>query len=105
MKESLEGQEEKLSYFARENSIDMRELEEALMVLRKKKDAEMKNSVPSFLDEVDGVANKDLKAQLSELQVQVRTVTKCTCPFHAHRFCSPSSTWSLSTSWRRPGAS
>ena len=70
IKENIEGQEEKLQYFAKENSIDMKDLEEALLLLRHKKDSDSNvKSIPSFLDEVEN-GNKDLKAELSEIKVQ-----------------------------------
>ena len=66
LKENIEGQEEKMAFFAKENSINSKELEEALLFLRHKKDSS--KSIPSFLDEIEN-GNKDLKLELSELQV------------------------------------
>ncbi|TRY74599.1 hypothetical protein TCAL_00595 [Tigriopus californicus] len=67
VKENIEGQEEKLAYFAKENSINMKELEDALLILRQKNDSV--KSFPSFLNEIES-GNKDLKVELSEVQVQ-----------------------------------
>ena len=78
LKESSEGQEEKLRYVAGENSVEARDLEEALLMLRNRKDLATSAKLPSFLEETDGQKKsteegsdaKDLKTELSELQVQ-----------------------------------
>lgn len=67
LKGNVESQQEKMQFFAKENSVNLNELEDALLLLRHKKD-EIK-SIPSFLDEVTN-DSKDIKHQLSELQVQ-----------------------------------
>ena len=77
LKETAEGQEEKLQFFAKENSVSSKDLEEALLLLRNKQIPSIGggpgsiSEVPSFLantnqDEHDA----DTKAELSELQVR-----------------------------------
>jgi len=70
IKEDVENQEDKMQYFARENSVDMKELEDALIYLKQKVDPPSpKKELPSFLDQLD-TDDQDLKTELSELQVQ-----------------------------------
>lgn len=80
LKESAEGQEEKLRYVAGENSVEAKDLEEALLMLRNRKDLMTSAKLPSFLEEADGESKKkssvegeggrELRTELSELQVQ-----------------------------------
>ena len=82
LKESSEGQEEKLRYVAGENSVEAKDLEEALLMLRNRKDLMTSAKLPSFLEDagasnesnkksaVEGEDAKDLRTELSELQVQ-----------------------------------
>ncbi len=93
LKQTQEGQEEKLRFFAEENAVDAGELEEALMTLRRRKEEDAR-SLPSFLEdstvEAGGGSSKQrtptttetaaglgpaseasrVRAELSELQVQ-----------------------------------
>ena len=57
-----------MRFFAAENSIAKEELEEALLVIRHKRDSQSK-TIPSFLEEVEN-GNRDVKTELSELQVR-----------------------------------
>ena len=77
LKEAAEGQDEKLQFFAKENSISSKDLEEALLLMRNKQVPSISGSMgtnsdmPSFLaktthDDHDA----DIKAELSELQVR-----------------------------------
>ena len=82
LKESSEGQEEKLRYVAGENSVEAKDLEEALLMLRNRKDLMTSAKLPSFLEDagatgesnkksaVEGEDARDLRTELSELQVQ-----------------------------------
>lgn len=77
IQESVENQEQKLKYFASENSITTSELEEALVLLRLKKDSSGKDGIPSFLaadDNTDDQGEKNLKSELSELQVSIPNI-------------------------------
>ena len=74
LKETAEGQEEKLQFFAKENSVSSNDLEEALLLLRNKQGtslSESKSGMPSFLDKiVQEDQQADVKTELSELQVR-----------------------------------
>ena len=84
----MEGHEEKLKFFARENSIDASELEQALLYLRQQSSSKQnwkggkllnqQNSYPDFLETADenGEANstgennivRNLRSELSQIQ-------------------------------------
>ena len=78
LKETVEGQDEKLQFFAKENSISANELEEALVLLRNKQGLGLSgvgggSDLPSFLDKINQDSDQqssDTKAELSELQVR-----------------------------------
>ena len=76
LKEASEGQEEKLQFFAKENSVSSKDLEEALLILRNKQIPTMSEGggsidMPSFLSKTSqDDHDADLKTELSELQVR-----------------------------------
>ena len=77
LKETVEGQEEKLQFFAKENSVSSNDLEEALLLLRNKQNLAFgggtgaTSGVPSFLDNTNQDDHQvDIKSELSELQVR-----------------------------------
>ena len=76
LKEASEGQEEKLQFFAKENSVSSKDLEEALLILRNKQIPTMSDGggsvdMPSFLSKTShDDHDADLKTELSELQVR-----------------------------------
>ena len=71
MKEDIENQEDNIQIFSKENNVDIKELEEALIHLRQKKDIvpSPRKVLPSFIDQLNG-NDDDVKKELSELQVQ-----------------------------------
>ena len=71
MKEDVENQENRINCFASENSVGVKELEEALLYLKQKavEPPSLTKSAPSFLDQLD-TEDRSLKTELSELQVQ-----------------------------------
>ena len=77
LKETAEGHEEKLQFFAKENTVSSKDLEEALILVRNKQlpslggDGRGSSDVPSFLVNTKQDDNdEDLKTELSELQVR-----------------------------------
>ena len=76
IKEASEGQEEKLQFFAKENSVSSKDLEEALLILRNKQipmmgDGGTNVDMPSFLARTAQDDHEaDAKTELSELQVR-----------------------------------
>ena len=67
MKENVETQDERIEYFSKQNTVDEKDLEEALLFLKQKK--ESFKETPSFLDRLD-TDDQEIKVELSELQVQ-----------------------------------
>ena len=72
MKEEIENQEDRMNFFAKENAVDMKELEEALFHLKQRKDIipSPRKILPSFMDKLQGNDEDDVKKELAELQVQ-----------------------------------
>ena len=77
LKENAEGQDEKMQFFAKENSISSKDLEEALLLLRNKQVPSISGRIgtnsdmPSFLAKTtQDDHDADVKAELSELQVR-----------------------------------
>ena len=80
LKETMEGHEEKLKFFAHENSVDAGELERALLYLRQKstsipsKSGGNGGTIPDFLESTkvdqdqDNDAVKQLRTELSQVQ-------------------------------------
>ena len=64
----LETHEEKMKFFASENDMSEKDMQDALLILRQKRDLK-KPTDPSFLD-VQETSTSDLKGQFAELQVQ-----------------------------------
>ena len=71
MKQDIEDQEDKLHSFSKDNAVDQKELEEALMYLKEKKDLQPspRKPLPSFIDQINGNHDDDARKELSELQV------------------------------------
>ena len=71
MKEDVENQEDKMQLFSKDNNVDPKELEDALIYLKQKKDIipSPRKVLPSFIDQLNG-NDDDVKKELSELQVQ-----------------------------------
>ena len=72
MKEDIENQEDKLHLFSKEHAVDTKDLEEALIYLKQKRDVvpSPRKVLPSFIDQLNGNNDDDTKKELSELQVQ-----------------------------------
>ena len=72
MKEEIENQEDRMIFFAKENAVDIKDLEEALFHLKQKKDIlpSPRRILPSFMDKLQGNDDDDMKKELAELQVQ-----------------------------------
>ena len=80
LKETMEGHEEKLKFFAHENSVDAGELERALLYLRQRstsipsKSGNNGGTIPDFLESTkadqdqDNDAVKQLRTELSQVQ-------------------------------------
>ena len=70
LKEDIESQDDRMNFFARDNAVDMKELEEALLHLKQRKDIvpSPRKILPSFMDKMQGNDEVDLKKELSELQ-------------------------------------
>ena len=79
LKETMEGHEEKLKFFAHENSVDAGELERALLFLRQRSTSVPSKSgnggtIPDFLESTkadqdqDNDAVKQLRTELSQVQ-------------------------------------
>ena len=72
MKEEIENQEDKLQYFSKENDIDQRELEQALMYIKQKNDTILTpiQKPSTFVDQINGNnVDEDARKELSELQI------------------------------------
>ena len=72
MKEEIENQEDKLQYFSKENDIDQRELEQALMYIKQKNETILTPILkPStIVDQINGNnVDDDARKELSELQI------------------------------------
>lgn len=75
MKEDAEKQEDKLRFFAQDNSVDADELEAALAHMKQMQNQQpavvppRREEPPDFLAQLDS-ENRDVKTELSELQVQ-----------------------------------
>ena len=72
MKEEIENQEDRMIFFAKENAVDIKDLEEALFHLKQRKDIipSPRKILPSFMDKLQGNDDDDVKKELAELQVQ-----------------------------------
>ncbi|PVD20902.1 hypothetical protein C0Q70_19065 [Pomacea canaliculata] len=68
MKEKCDDMEEKLKFFTKESALDLTELEDALVLVKQKKQRAAPD--PDFLQKVDMEINKDHKRQLLELQAE-----------------------------------
>ena len=73
MKEDIENQEDKLQYFSKENDIDQKELEQALLYIKQKNDAflsPISKPPTTIVDQINGNnINDDARKELSELQI------------------------------------
>nr|KAG5707913.1 hypothetical protein BaRGS_031644 [Batillaria attramentaria] len=68
MKEQFDDMQEKLKFFTKESALDMTELEDALVLVKQKK--QKMAAPPDFLQQVDTELDKDHKRQLLELQAE-----------------------------------
>ncbi|XP_041375657.1 protein fantom-like [Gigantopelta aegis] len=68
VKEQYDDLEEKMKFFTKESAIDFTEIEEALVLVKQKKQHEQKH--PEFLQRVDEEMEKDVKKSLLELQAE-----------------------------------
>ena len=70
LKEEIENQDVRIKFFTKENAVDMKELEEAFMILKQRKDIVQspRKILPSFMDKMQGNIETDVKKELSELQ-------------------------------------
>ncbi|KAL8619480.1 hypothetical protein ACOMHN_011831 [Nucella lapillus] len=68
MKEEYDDLKEKLQFFTKESAVDMTELEDALVLVKQKK--QKTQAPPDFVQRVDTEMDKDAKRQLLELQAE-----------------------------------
>ena len=70
LKEEIENQDVRIKFFTKENAVDMKELEEAFMIPKQRKDIVQspRKILPSFMDKMQGNIETDVKKELSELQ-------------------------------------
>ncbi|PIK44491.1 hypothetical protein BSL78_18663 [Apostichopus japonicus] len=66
VRQQLEELQEKMKFFTKESALDWQELEEALILVKKRRDKGVENL--DFLERVEEEVNKDLKLQLGQLQ-------------------------------------
>ena len=72
MKEEIENQEDKLQYFSKENDVDQRELEQALMYIKQKNETILTpiQKPSTIVDQINGNnVDDDARKELSELQI------------------------------------
>ncbi|XP_046328975.2 protein fantom-like isoform X4 [Haliotis rufescens] len=67
-KEQYDDLEEKMKFFTKESAVDFTEMEEALVLVKQKKQKAMPQ--PDFLQQVDNEMTKDYHRQLLELQAE-----------------------------------
>ncbi|XP_077868086.1 protein fantom-like [Saccoglossus kowalevskii] len=67
-KQELDELSEKMKFFTKESAVDFQELEEALILVKKRKEAGSQNL--EFLERVDDELNKDMKQQIVGLQAE-----------------------------------
>ncbi|XP_077993112.1 protein fantom-like [Glandiceps talaboti] len=67
-KQQLDELQEKMKFFTKESAVDFQELEEALILVKKRK--EKGSQELEFLEKVDEELNKDLKQQIVGLQAE-----------------------------------
>ncbi|XP_038049511.1 protein fantom-like isoform X2 [Patiria miniata] len=68
VRQQLDELQEKMKFFTRESAVDFQELEEALIIVKKRKEKGSQDL--EFLEKVDEEMNKDLKAQVVSLQAE-----------------------------------
>lgn len=68
MKEQFDDMQEKLKFFTKESALDLTELEDALVLVKQKK--QKMAPPPDFLQQVDSELDRDHKRQLLELQAE-----------------------------------
>ncbi|XP_071501124.1 protein fantom-like [Diadema antillarum] len=68
VRQQLEELQEKMRFFTKESAVDWQEMEEALVLVKKRKERNDQDLV--FLEKVDDTANNDLKMQISSLQAE-----------------------------------
>ncbi|KAK7114118.1 protein fantom-like isoform X1 [Littorina saxatilis] len=68
MKEQFDDMQEKLKFFTKESHLDLTELEDALVLVKQKK--QKTQAPPDFLHQVDTELDKDHRRQLLELQAE-----------------------------------
>ncbi|KAK6185889.1 hypothetical protein SNE40_008027 [Patella caerulea] len=68
IKEQYDDLQEKMKFFTRESGVDFTEIEEALVLIKQKRQREIKK--PEFLQQVDEEKDKDYKKSLLELQAE-----------------------------------
>ncbi|XP_022097495.1 protein fantom-like [Acanthaster planci] len=68
VRSQLDELQEKMKFFTRESAVDFQELEEALIIVKRRKEKGSQNL--EFLEKVDEEMNNDLKAQVVSLQAE-----------------------------------
>ncbi|XP_067651387.1 protein fantom-like isoform X8 [Haliotis asinina] len=68
IKEQYDDLEEKMKFFTKESAVDFTEMEEALVIVKQKKQKAMPQ--PDFLQQVDNEMTKDYHKQLLDLQAE-----------------------------------
>ncbi|XP_074644933.1 protein fantom-like isoform X2 [Tubulanus polymorphus] len=68
MKEELDEMKEKMAFFSKESAIDFTEIEEALMIVKQKR--EKGDQQLEFLQKVDSEKDKDLQKSMTHLQAE-----------------------------------
>ncbi|XP_076449555.1 protein fantom-like isoform X2 [Babylonia areolata] len=68
MKEEYDDLKEKLQFFTKESAVDMTELEDALVLVKQKK--QKAQAPPDFIQRVDAELDRDSKKQMLELQAE-----------------------------------
>ena len=77
LKETMEGHEEKLKFFAHENSVDAGELEQALLYLRQRSSSipSKTGAIPDFLEQRYGGCNLDMPIYVLIISFSVKKLS------------------------------